>query len=85
MIGKECLELRFAFKNASCVDTGPEQPQNAETRGTFIHLFSSWRSVMSVVSSVPESGVGARAEGGGGSDIEVFERCGGSEEREAAV
>lgn len=68
MVGKECFEERFVLRNCSCVLGGPEQPQNFETRGVFIHLFKSWRSVMRVVSSVSEDG-----DGGVGSEIDVVE------------
>jgi hypothetical protein len=57
MTGKECKDSKFAFRNASWTLMGPEQPQNLETRGIFIHLWRSWRSDMAVVSLSKSGGV----------------------------
>ena len=78
MAGKECFEERFVWRNFSCVLCGPEQPQNFETRGKFIHLLRSCRSVMRVVSSVSEDG-----DSGVGSETDAVDMCAGSEESEA--
>jgi hypothetical protein len=51
-----------------------------ETRGIFIHLFRSWRSVICDVSSVSAGGVG-----GMGSAIEAVEMWAGRDKRETVA
>ena len=53
---------------------GPSQHQNSETRGIFIHLWRSWRSVIAVVSlsvGVPALLLGPEDGPEPGFDVEV--------------
>src|SRR5437879_4009243 len=63
MTGKEWRDARFALRKLPWTPCGPEQSQNLETRGMFIHLCKSWRSVMLDVSVSVSMGLALRLAG----------------------